>query len=284
MYMDRNTLDPKMLRLVLDARNGDRESLGQLAQAVEGRLMSYIYRVTLDYDLAHELCQQTLVTMVESLSRLRQPDRFWFWLFRTAMGQVQHHYREQQRERKVRIAALDKRQWEEGIAEDRGDGLDSAARVELTDLVVDTIMQMRLSYRNVLVLRCFEQMSYAQIGELLGCKELRVRVLFFRALRALKLELSRQGIARTALGVALGLFGLLTSPSKGVTATVTGSSLDVGVIGSLLGMLGTKMGVFLTSLVSTVLVGITFQKVFLVVLAIVLVILAAALVNLYIRE
>jgi DNA-directed RNA polymerase specialized sigma24 family protein len=98
------------LQLVLDARAGHQESLGELAEMAQGRLLSYIYRLTLDYDLTQELCQQTLVKMVERIAQLRQADRFWFWLFRTASGEVQHYYRSERKEEKVRVAALNKRQ------------------------------------------------------------------------------------------------------------------------------------------------------------------------------
>lgn len=258
--MDKNGLDNKTLQLVLDAQEGDRASLGQLAELAQGRLLSYIYRLTLDYELAQELCQQTQLKMVESIGTLRRADRFWFWLFRTAMGLVQHHYRDLQREYKVQIAALDKRQWEEGLAQVQGDGLDQVSRLELTEIVVDVIMKMRLSYRNILILRCFEQMSYAQIAEFMGCKELRVRVLLYRAKHALRQQLARRGITQTALGAGLTLFGLLTLHSKGAATTVSVASLDVGLIGATLGALGTKMGLVLMSCLGTLIVGITLEK------------------------
>jgi RNA polymerase sigma-70 factor (ECF subfamily) len=278
--MCRNKVDHSILKLVVDAQQGNRESLGVLAEQVEGRLQSYLYRLTLDQELAQELCQQTIVSLIEKINALRQPEQFWFWLFRTAMGHVQHHFRDQKREHKVRLAALDKRKWEEGLAEDRGDGLDRIARVELTERVMNVIMQMRLSYRNILVLRCFEQMSYAEIAELMDCKELRIRVLFFRAKHALRQQLARQGVTRTTLATGLTLFGILSTHSKGVSVTVSAATLDVGVMGTLVGALGTKFGIILTSCLGTLLVGLTFQKLLLFAFLAVVIIFAVAIINL----
>ena len=259
--MKTNEPDFKLVQLVTNAREGHQESLDKLAEMAQGRLLSYIYRLTLDYELSHDLCQETLVKMVEHLPHLRQADRFWFWLFRTAMGQVQHHYRNQRKEEKVRIAALNKRQWEQELGQAHDFGMDRTARIELTEIVVETIMGMRLSYRNVLVLRCFDQMSYAQIAEFMGCKELHARVLFYRAKRILRQHLSRRGITRTALGAGLYLFGLLTAHSKGVTATISASTLDVGYTASLVGLLGTKFGIAVVSLAGALAVGITPQRI-----------------------
>lgn len=280
--MDRNTVDQGTLQLIFDAQKGNRQSLGLLTEKVEGRLLSYIYRLTLDTEVARDLCQQTLVKMVESIRDLRQPDRFWFWLFRTAMGNTQHYFRDRQREHRVRIAALDKRQWEEAMAENRGDdGLDRAAKLELTELVLDAIMQMRLSYRNILVLRCFEQMSYAEIARLTDAKELGVRVLFYRAKQALRQQLARQGITKSALGAGLTLFGYLTAHSKGATATVSAATLDVGMVGTVVGAMGTKLGILVTSCLGTLALGLTFQRLLLTVVCIGVVLSIGIIVNLY---
>jgi len=282
--INRNTVDRDTLQLILDAQKGNRQSMGLLAERAEGRLLSYIYRLTLDHEVARDLCQQTLVKMVEKIQDLRQLDRFWFWLLRTAMGNVQHYFRDQQREHKVQIAALDKRQWEEATAQDRdGDGLDHVSKLELTELILDVIMQMRLSYRNVLVLRCFEQMSYTEIAALTDCKELRIRVLFYRAKHALRQQLARQGITKSALGAGLTLFGLLTASSKSATATVSATTLDVGVWGTFLGAMGTKAGVIITSSLGTLAVGLTFHKLALALVTIVIILLMGILINLYLQ-
>ena len=85
--MDENTGYAELIR---QAHLGDQQSMNQLAQLVQGRLFAYIYRLTLNYDLAQDLSQETLLRMVESLKELKQVEQFWLWLYRTAMGKVQH--------------------------------------------------------------------------------------------------------------------------------------------------------------------------------------------------
>ncbi len=231
-------------QLVRQAQLGDRQSLDRLAEAVAPRLQAYLYRLTLNHDLAQDLLQETLLKMVERIKELEHPERLWAWLFRTALGQVQHHYRAQARAQAVKFSSRSRQRLSEYLAEDHEDGLSYAMRRELCEATVDAMARLQLTYRNVLSLRCFEQMSYAEIAEALECKELRARVLFFRAKRRLTRQLVRRGFAKGLLVTALGLFGLLTSPGDSASAgAVTASTLSVGAVAKFVGLASTSSGV-----------------------------------------
>jgi RNA polymerase sigma-70 factor (ECF subfamily) len=235
-------------QLVRQAQLGDRQSLDRLAEAVAPRLQAYLYRLTLNHDLAQDLLQETLLKMVERIKELEHPERLWGWLFRTALGQVQHYYRDRARAQAIGFSAPSRQRLSEYLAEDHEDGLNYAMRRELCEATVDAMARLQLTYRNVLSLRCFEQMSYAEIAEALECKELRARVLFFRAKRSLTRQLVRRGFAKGLLVTALGLFGLLTSPGESTSAgAVTASTLSVGAIAKLVGLAGTSSGWRLSS-------------------------------------
>jgi len=231
---------------VRQAQLGDRLSLDRLAEGARQRLYGYIYRLTLNHDLAQDLLQDTLLKMVENIKELEHPDRFWSWLFRTALGNVQHYYRDLAREQAVKFSPVSRERLSQYLSEDHDDGLNRAIRQELSETIVDAMARLRLTYRNVLMLRCFEQLSFAQIGATMGCKELRARVLFFRARHSLSRQLSRRGLGKGLLVTALGVFGLLTAPADtAAAATVTAASLKVGVLATAVGKTGTPAGVLL---------------------------------------
>ncbi|MBN1510295.1 MAG: sigma-70 family RNA polymerase sigma factor [Sedimentisphaerales bacterium] len=205
--------------------------MNTLARRVEGRVCAYIYRVTLDSDLTQDISQEVLLTMVRSLSRLNDPDRFWPWLYRIAQSKIQQHFRTKQR-KSVRpddetlrdIAARN-----EDTLHD--DGLREAMRREMTAKVLTTMRRLGEQYRAVLSLRCFDQLSYADIAVTMDCSEVRARVLFYRAKEALKKQLSRQGVNKSMLIMCLGLFGKVTAPAEAAesAATVTTASTQVGL-------------------------------------------------------
>lgn len=234
------------VQLVRQAQLGDQDSTERLAEMARQRLFPYLYRLTLNHDLTQDLLQETLLKMVETLKDIRRPESFWHWLYRTALGMAQHHYRDRAREQQVEFSALSLKRLKTYLAEDHDDGLNRLMRRELSEVILEAVAQLRLNYRSVLTLRCYEQMSYAEIASLMGCKELRARVLFFRARRALGRQLRRRGFSQGLLLTALGLFEILTAPAdSAAVGTVSASSLHVGLAATLAGAAGTPSGVAL---------------------------------------
>jgi len=237
---------------VRQAQLGDRGAAEHLAAVARQRLYSYIYRLTLNHDLAQDLLQETLLKMVENIKDLEHPERFWCWLFRTALGAVQHYYRDLARQQAIEFSALSRRRLSDYLGEDHNDGLNHAIREELSETMVLAIGQLKLTYRNVLLLRCYEQMSYAEIADQMGCKELRARVLFFRAKRSLSRHLTKRGFGKGLLLTGLGLFGLLTAPADSIPAagTVTAASLHTGPVAAFAGLAGTPPAMALAATVT----------------------------------
>ena len=257
--------------------------MGQLAEVAEPRLLTYIFRLTLSQDLTEELCQKTLVKMVQSLETLEHIDRFWNWLLRHAMGEVQHYYRDQKRRHEVEAEALNREYFKQYVARNHQDGLDESSRIELSEIIYDAIAELKFAYRNVLVLRCYEELSFAEIAQFMDCKELRARVLFFRARHALRRHLSRNGFSKENLLAGLGFFGILTLSSKATSTacSVNTASLNVGVTATLAGSLGTRLGIAVVTTASALLACITFRDVIVSIIVMAVIFLGFVIAGLY---
>ncbi len=177
------------------------------------------------------------------------------------MGEVQHYYRDQKRRHEVEFEALNQEYFKQYVARNHRDGLDQSARVELSEIMYDAVANLKFTYRSVLVLRCYEELSFAEIAQLMNCKEFGARVLFYRAKYALRQRLSRHGFGKELLLTGLGLFGILTLPTKATSTacSVKTASLNVGVIAALVGSLGTRLGITIITSLSALLAAITFQ-------------------------
>jgi RNA polymerase sigma-70 factor (ECF subfamily) len=234
------------LELVRQAQLGGQESMNRLAQLVKGRVCAYIYRLTLNYDLSQDLQQETLLEMVKSLKSLRfeHTNQFWSWLYRTALSKVQLHFRDQRHKRTVQMTMVEKEQLSERAWGDYDDGLNSMIRKELSEAVLEAMEKMKFRQRNVLVLRCFERMPYSEIATIMNCSEMAAQVLFHRAKRSLKRQLSKHSFGKGFLLIALGLFARMTTPAgaPSVTTTVTVTSTKVGLAATVFGAVGTKLG------------------------------------------
>ncbi len=267
--------------LVEQAQLGNQESMNRLAELVEGRLFAYIYRLTLNYDLTQDLLQETLLGMIKSLNELRDIDRFWAWLFRTALGKVQHHFREQ-RKQIAQMSTLNKKRLLKRIPKEFDNGLNRLIRKELSDAMLEAMTDLKLRHRSVLALRCFEQMPYSEIAPLMNCTELQARVLFFRAKHSLKRQLSQHGLSKGLLLTALGLFGLITAPAKAAsaTSTVSAASMEVGFAATVIGTAGTKLGIAIITAITAAVLSLTVKGVVCLVVLFFFVLLCLALLSL----
>jgi hypothetical protein len=106
-------------------------------------------------------------------------------------------------------------------------------------------------------------MSFAEIAQLLNCKEFGARVLFFRAKHALKQRLSRHGFGKEMLMTGLGLFGILTLSTKATSTacSVNTASMSVGIGATLAGSMYTKTGITFITTISAVAAAVTLEHI-----------------------
>lgn len=243
--------------LVSRAQRGRRDDMSLLARSAESRVRAYVFRVTLDHDLTEDLSQEVLLQMIKSLEKLNKAEHFWPWLYRIAQSKIQQHFKAKHRRESLPDSAF----YEDFISR-RGhtgqdDGLQEAIQDELSGKVMVAMRQIKHQHRAVLALRCFEQLSYADIGMTMQCSEVKARVLFFRAKQALKKQLGRQGLSKSFLLMSLGLFGRLTAPAEGGSsvATVTASATQVGPMAAALATASSRMGIAVL-IAAAVLIGV----------------------------
>jgi len=241
----------EFLDLVRLAQQGDEEGLNNLARQIEGRLYAYIYRVTLDENLANDLLQETLLELVKSISKLRNVERFWPWLYKVAQSKIWQHYRGMKANKETRTPAYE----DEQIADEKqGGGLVAAMKDELAGTVMAAMKELGGSERAVLSLRCFDNMSYSDVALAMDCSEVRARVLFYRAKKSLKKLLLRRGVGKGMLLSCLALFGKLTNKAQ-ATVNVGASAVKVGPGAVVIGMVATKMGLLSAVFVACITVG-----------------------------
>ena len=221
------------IQTIRQAQAGNMQSLSAVAEQVRRKVYTYIYRLTLDYHLTQDLTQETALEMIKSLSQLEVPhvNGFWGWVHRTALGKVQHHFRLQGARRLAKKTTSAKSALESQIA-DHSSAMDAVIAEEVRKAVLSALKAIEFKYRNILVLRCLENLPYGQIAGILGGSELKSRLLFFRAKRSLKGQLERHGFKRDSLLAVLTMFaGLTLTAGKKAAAreVVLASSLETGL-------------------------------------------------------
>jgi len=216
--------------LVVKAGQGDKDSLNKLAEKVRPQLYVYVFRLTLDNDLTEDIVQESLIEMFRFLEKLEKSDSFWPWLRRIALNKIHRHYKNQQKRKAVSMSDIGY----DSPQPNPQEGFADLVQQELRQIVINAMQKLSPRHREVLVLRCYEQMRYSQIAEEMNSSEFAVRMLFLRAKKALAKELSREGLGKGSLLMALALFGKMTAPTEAAAAeiTITAATVNAGIAAS----------------------------------------------------
>ncbi len=223
--------------LIRQAQQGHPESLNQLTEFIRAPLETYVYRSTLQAELAQDITQESLLEMIKILGKLDKTDRFWSWLCGIAFNKIRNHRRREKQRTAISLTKIEDRHGTLKKQKENQEGLAHLMGQELQEIVLTSMQKLKPAYRDVLSMRCYEEMEYADIARIMDCSEFSVRMLFFRAKKSLAKQLSRHGLGKGSLLLVLVLFGKLTAPSQAAAAkiSVTAATLTVGTTASVTG-------------------------------------------------
>jgi RNA polymerase sigma-70 factor (ECF subfamily) len=187
--------DPDV-QLMLKAASGDSAAFEQLVVRYQDRLVGFFFHLVHDRTVAEDLAQEAFLRVYRSKDRYEPTARFSTWLFRIAHNLASNQKRGAARRREIPLAFRSDAhnlQPEEQILAEKSAlmptrQLDSR---ELRDVVRNAIEDLSERQRTAVLLHKFEEMSYEEIGEVMGLGTVAVKSLLSRARSKLKEALER---------------------------------------------------------------------------------------------
>ena len=166
--------------LVATARH-DEEAAGRLYDKYYSEIHGYIYHCTFDGTVAEDLTSNVFLAVFRHLGRYRwHPFSFRAWRYRVATNEVRMHWRRQKRIKIVRLEP-------DGYIHAVGQSVDERlVAAEEYRLLYKALLELRLKYRMVIILRYFEGKTIAEICEITGRKEGTVKSQLHRGLARLQ--------------------------------------------------------------------------------------------------
>jgi RNA polymerase sigma-70 factor (ECF subfamily) len=168
-------------QMLVAAAREDTEAAGRLFDKYYSEVLSYIHRCTFDSAVTEDLTSNVFLAAFRHLGRYRwRQIPFRAWLFRIATNEVRMHWR---RQRRVKMVSLEPDADIHAAGPPDADNLEAAEEYRL---VHKALLELRLKYRTVIILRYFEDKAIAEICEITGRKEGTVKSQLHRGLARLQ--------------------------------------------------------------------------------------------------
>jgi RNA polymerase sigma-70 factor (ECF subfamily) len=166
---------PSDEQLMLALRDGELSAFDALFKRHYETVRGLCARITASGDGGDDLAQETFLRVLRHRTTFRGDARFTTWSYRIARNVCLEHVARSSRERRMA------EQW-------RAESLTSTSSVGGDDIAqLDAAMRaLSAEHREVLVLCRYQGLSFAEIGEILGCTAGAARVRAHRALGALR--------------------------------------------------------------------------------------------------
>lgn len=151
--------------LIAHARRGDDEAFRLIFERYSRPIISFIYDMVGQRELAEELTQETFVRAYKNLTGLRDESKLSTWLFGIAKNVARESIRSRYREdHKVGID-------DDHVSELSDGGLPPDSQLlnkELNRVIQDALLLLDEDKRTVFTLKVFHQRSYEEIAEITG--------------------------------------------------------------------------------------------------------------------
>ena len=181
--------------LVQSALAGRESGFEELVRRYQRPIAAYIYRMVGDYDSALDLTQEVFIKVYNSLSRYRSEFKFSTWIYKIAHNAaIDYLRRRSAREQTLSDEPGGERA--EVAVERRLSPEQESERNERCSEIELVVQTLPHAYRELIVLRHSNDLSYDEIAEVTGLPLGTVKNRLFRAREAMRELLVQRGITK----------------------------------------------------------------------------------------
>jgi RNA polymerase sigma-70 factor (ECF subfamily) len=182
--------------LMLQTKAGDQEGFNLLVLRYRNELVGYLARMVLNHAVAEELAQETFLRAYRSRHTYEPSARFKTWLYAIGMRLALNWIRDTRRKRRCEPLEgifIDGRPREFPDPTPLADAV--VMRSDKARAVQKALANLPERQRMVVIMHKYQDLTYEEIAEVLGCSQQAVKSLLFRAHSALRELLVASGAA-----------------------------------------------------------------------------------------
>jgi RNA polymerase sigma-70 factor, ECF subfamily len=180
--------------LVQSALAGRETSFEELVRRYQRPIAAYVYRMVGDYDAALDLTQEVFIKVYNSLTRYRSEFKFSTWIYKIAHNAAIDHLRRHAVRDQALTSGIDGERREVLIESRRLTPEQESERKERRTEIESVVQLLPAAYRELIVLRHSQDLSYDEIAEVTGLPLGTVKNRLFRARESMRDHLLQRGI------------------------------------------------------------------------------------------
>jgi len=156
--------------VVSEAQRGSVEAFSKLVELYKRQAYFAALGLVRNHHDALDLSQEAFARAFRAMGRFDTSRPFYPWLYRILRNLCLNHLKRRARQKEVSIEVIDPR-GSESLPDRHADPAEAAARNEMRDRLWRAMEELSPDHREILVLRHFQEMSYAEIAEALECPQ-----------------------------------------------------------------------------------------------------------------
>jgi RNA polymerase sigma-70 factor (ECF subfamily) len=172
--------------LAEQAKRGDDRAFTKLVEMYERVIYNLALRMTNDREDARDIAQTVFVKAFQKLRSFDPQYKFFSWIYRIGVNECLNH-----RARSRRHEELDPDLMSEG---DEGDADERACTLLRSEAIEDSLMNLSVDYRTVIILRHSLELNQAEMAQILELPEKTVKSRLHTARQLMAGLLGRRGI------------------------------------------------------------------------------------------
>src|SRR5438876_6865085 len=180
--------------LVTSASRGLEGGFEELVRRYQRPISAYVYRMVGDHESALDLTQEIFIKVYGSLTRYRPEFKFSTWIYKIAHNAAIDHLRRHAVREHSLTTGIDGERREISIESRRLTPEQESERKEQRSGIESVVQLLPSPYRELIVLRHSQDMSYDEIAEVTGLPLGTVKNRLFRAREAMRDHLLQRGI------------------------------------------------------------------------------------------
>ena len=151
-------------QLISNTLKGDVDSFSILVEKYQKGIFNFMFRLTLSREDAEELLQDVFIRVYKYLYTYNSSLKFSSWLYRIAVNTFKDNSK--RKKKQLAICSFDD-EINTGVKQTNQLEIDIETREQFRE-IVKIINSLKEEYRIAIILKCIQNFSYKEIGEMLG--------------------------------------------------------------------------------------------------------------------